>query len=72
MDGKGHPLPASDEARHDEIPEHDARDKSFGDDEPEAVQPDGNAVTPDGISYPLDESVGASLEGEAGTEADRR
>ena len=52
MDGKGHPLPASDEARHDEIPEHDERDKGLGDDEPDASRTDGEAVAPVGETYP--------------------
>jgi hypothetical protein len=49
--GKGHPLPASDEARHNEIPEHLERDKGRGDD-PEAVnQPADDPVTPEGERY---------------------
>ena len=50
--GSGHPLPASDEARHDEIPEHLERDKGEGDDPHESVQPAGDAVNPDGELYP--------------------
>ena len=45
-----HPLPASDEARHGEIPEHLERDKGRGDDAAEAVQP-ADAVNPDGTPY---------------------
>lgn len=51
MTGKGHPLPASDEARHDEIPEDVAREKGRGDDSAPAVQPGGDAVNPDGEPY---------------------
>ena len=51
MTGKGHPLPASDEARHDEIPEHLERDKGQGDDARAAVQPAGEGVNPDGEPY---------------------
>ena len=51
MTGKGHPLPASDEARHGEIPEHLERDKGEGDDARDAVQPAGEAVNPDGEPY---------------------
>jgi hypothetical protein len=46
-----HPLPASEEARHDEIPEHLEREKGRGDDSPAAVQPAAEAVAPDGESY---------------------
>jgi hypothetical protein len=49
--GKGHPLPGSDEARHDRIPEHLERDKGRGDDAKAAVQPAGQAVAPDGEPY---------------------
>ena len=58
MDGKGHPLPASDEARHDEIPEHDERDKGLGDDDPEASRPDSEAMAPDGETYLIGEARG--------------
>ena len=51
MSGKGHPLPRSDEARHDEIPEHLEEEKGRGDDAEAAVQPAGDAVTPDGLPY---------------------
>jgi hypothetical protein len=53
--GKGHPLPGSDEARHDRIPEHLERDKGRGDDAKAAVQPAGPAVAPDGEPYGGDE-----------------
>ena len=53
--GKGHPLPGSDEARHDEIPEHLERDKGRGDDAKATVQPAGQPVAPDGEPYGDDE-----------------
>ena len=71
MNGKGHPLPASDEARHDEIPEHGSRDKGFGDDDPAAVQPAGEAVNPDGEPYPIDDEGSDPAEGATEVEADR-
>ena len=51
MTGKGHPLPGSDEARHDQIPEHLEREKGRGDDAEAAVQP-ADSVTPEGEAYP--------------------
>ena len=48
MSGKGHPLPASDEARHREIPEEVEEAKGRGDDSKPAVQPAPEAVNPDG------------------------
>lgn len=51
MTGKGHPLPASDESRHDEIPEHLEQDKGKGDDSAPSVQPAGSPVNPDGEPY---------------------
>lgn len=54
MSGKGHPLPGSDEARHDEIPENLACEKGRGDDSKPAVQPGRDAVNPDGEPYPHD------------------
>jgi hypothetical protein len=56
MDGKGHPLPASDEARHGEIPEDLVDEKGFGDDPAEVVQPAGEAVNPDGEAYRYDDN----------------
>jgi len=53
-EGKGHPLPASDEARHGEIPESLEAEKGRGDDSAPAVQPDG-AVNPDGEPYRYDD-----------------
>jgi len=52
--GKGHPLPASAEAREEEIPEHLVREKGHGDDSLAAVQPADDPVAPDGESYPPD------------------
>lgn len=49
--GKGHPLPASEEARHDEIPEQVAEAKGHGDDSEAAARPGGTAVNPDGEPY---------------------
>jgi hypothetical protein len=49
--GSGHPLPASDEARHNEIPEHAERDKGRGDDSSAAIQPAEAPVTPEGEAY---------------------
>ena len=51
MSGSGHPLPGSEEARHNEIPEHLERDKGRGDDPAAVVQPAGEAVNPDGEPY---------------------
>ena len=51
MTGKGHPLPASDEARHGEIPEHLEREKGCGDDPAAQIQPGEEAVNPDGEPY---------------------
>ena len=53
--GTGHPLPASDEARHNEIPEDIEREKGRGDDDPEVVTPDEPAVNPDGEPYRYDD-----------------
>ena len=62
--GTGHPLPASDEARHNEIPEQLEREKGRGDDAEPAIQPDG-AVAPDGESYRYDD-LGRGPDGEFG------
>ena len=51
MSGRGHPLPASDEARHGELPEHRARDKGQGDDARQSSL-GGEATAPDGGKYP--------------------
>ncbi|MEA3003993.1 MAG: hypothetical protein QOH81_2781 [Sphingomonadales bacterium] len=63
--GSGHPLPASDEARHGEIPETLEREKGRGDDEAGVVQPDG-AVNPDGAPY-LHDDAGRGAASEAGS-----
>ena len=49
--GTGHPLPESDEARHDAIPESLEEAKGVGDDGKPASRPD-QAVEPDGTAYP--------------------
>ena len=56
MSGKGHPLPASDEARHDEIPENLEEAKGRGSDSRPAVQPGPDAVDPDGRPYRYDDN----------------
>ena len=56
MAGKGHPLPASDEARHDEIPEDLAAAKGRGDDARPAVQPGRDSANPDGQLYRYDDN----------------
>ncbi|MGZ8347676.1 MAG: hypothetical protein ACXWUP_11255 [Allosphingosinicella sp.] len=60
MSGQGHPLPASDEARHDQIPEHLEREKGRGDDSGPATQAVGEAVNPDGEPYPTDQGETSS------------
>lgn len=50
--GQGHPLPASDEARTEALPEHLLREKGTGDDDEAAARPAGAAVAPDGERYP--------------------
>lgn len=56
MDGKGHPLPASDESRHGEIPEGSVEEKGFGDDSAERVSPAPEAANPDGEPYRYDDN----------------
>jgi hypothetical protein len=56
VSGEGHPLPASDEARHREIPEDAVREKGFGDDSGAVVQPNPGAVNPDGEPYRYDDN----------------
>jgi hypothetical protein len=51
--GQGHPLPDSEEAREDEIPEHLVREKGHGDDAHAAVQPARDPVAPDGERYEM-------------------
>ena len=55
-EGKGHPLPGSDEARHNEIPEEVAEEKGRGDDSKPVVQPGRDAVAPDGERYRYDDN----------------
>jgi hypothetical protein len=55
-EGKGHPLPASDEARHGEIPESAEAEKGRGDDDAAVVAPGGTAVNPDGEPYRYDDA----------------
>lgn len=57
-EGKRHPLPGSDEARHGEIPEEAEREKGQGDDEEAGVQPRRPAVNPDGEPYRYDDLGG--------------
>ena len=51
--GLGHPLPGSEEARGNEIPEHLIREKGHGDDATGPIQPAGDPVAPDGESYEI-------------------
>jgi hypothetical protein len=55
MSGKGHPLPGSDEARHNEIPEDVEAAKGRGDDSKPVVQP-RDPVNPDGEPYRYDDN----------------
>jgi hypothetical protein len=54
--GTGHPLPGSDEARHNEIPEDLAEEKGRGSDSKPVVQPGRDAVNPDGEPYRYDDN----------------
>jgi hypothetical protein len=49
--GERHPLPQSDEARHDEVPETLEREKGRGEEGADIVQPAARPVTPDGEQY---------------------
>ena len=51
--GQGHPLPASDEARTEALPEHLLREKGKGEDEKAPARPAAKAVAPDGESYEI-------------------
>ena len=51
----GHPLPESDEARHNEIPESIEQEKGEGEEGKRAVQPREPAVNPDGEPYRYDD-----------------
>jgi hypothetical protein len=55
MDGKGHPLPGSGEARHNEVPEQIEREKGRGDDPALVNQPQADPVNPDGEAYRYDD-----------------
>jgi hypothetical protein len=55
-EGQGHPLPASDEARHHEIPEGIEAKKGRGDDAKPVVQPGRDAINPDGERYRYDDN----------------
>jgi hypothetical protein len=52
-EGQGHPLPASDEARTDRLPEHLLREKGEGDDAKAPAQPARDRVAPDGEHYEI-------------------
>ena len=51
----GHPLPQSDEARHNEIPEQMEEEKGTGEEGEAVVQPRKPAVNPDGEPYRYDD-----------------
>jgi hypothetical protein len=51
----GHPLPESDEARHNEIPESIVEEKGRGDEGKAVVQPAQPAANPDGEPYRYDD-----------------
>lgn len=55
MSRRGHPLPHSDEARHNEVPEHLEREKGEGDDDQAVIQPPGDPVDPSGKPYRYDD-----------------
>jgi len=57
--GSGHPLPDSEEAREDLVPEHLVRKKGHGDDAHAANQPQGDPAAPDGERYDMDRDGGA-------------
>ncbi|QPQ54904.1 hypothetical protein IC614_11390 [Allosphingosinicella flava] len=52
--GTGHPLPASEEARHGEIPEALEREKGTGADDPALLTPNPEGIDPSGEQYPVD------------------
>lgn len=60
-EGKRHPLPASDEARHGQIPERAEEEKGVGDDEAAPAAPP-TAVDPDGQPYPYDPDPPTALD----------
>jgi hypothetical protein len=63
--GTGHPLPASGEARHREIPEGLEDRKGRGDDSQAIISPDPEAVDPDGEPYRY-EDLGRGPSGQGG------
>lgn len=67
--GQGHPLPASEEARHNEIPESLEAEKGEGDDAREAATPSPTAVNPDGEPYRYDDLGRAEDVADAGAPA---
>lgn len=54
-DGKGHPLPASGEARHNEIPEGLEQKKGRGQDSAGITTPHPDGMSPDGEAYRYDD-----------------
>ena len=54
-EGKGHPLPGSGEARHNEIPESVEADKGRGQDPEQITTPYPDGVNPDGEPYRYDD-----------------
>jgi len=52
-EGSGHPLPESEEARHEEIPEHLEQEKGLGDDGRDEPPPGEGRVAPDGERYEI-------------------
>jgi hypothetical protein len=54
-EGEGHPLPESDEARHNEIPEDLAEEKGRGEEGRAVVQPAPEGANPDGEPYRWDD-----------------
>ena len=55
MGRKGHPLPESEEARHNEIPEDLERKKGRGEEGRDVVSPHPTGVDPDGETYRYDD-----------------
>jgi hypothetical protein len=55
MSAGGHPLPDSDEARHNEVPESLEEAKGRGDDSRPVVTPNPDATNPDGERYRYDD-----------------
>ena len=54
-EGKGHPLPASGEARHNEVPEAVEQEKGRGQDPAGITTPHPGGVNPDGEPYRYDD-----------------